>query len=728
LQTICFFQKNTSMRLNYLLLFALAFFITQCNENAKNSTTAPSVQYKKIPVKYLQTKKDNVVDDYFGTPVKDPYRWLEDDQSEETKKWVIEQNKITDKYLSQIPFRNTIKKRLTKLWNYAKFSPPSKVAGKYYFFKNDGLQNQSVLYVQDDLEATPKVVLDPNKFSKDGTVALGGFDFSKDGHFLAYQISEGGSDWQTILVKDLQTNQLLKDSINWVKFSDISWYKDGFFYSRYPEPTSDDKLKGANLFHQVYYHKLHTNQSEDQLVYADRSHEKYNFYCNTTEDEHYLAISVAESTSGNALIIKDLTDPNSEFVPVTEKLESDFSVIDNINNMLYILTNEGAPNQRLIAVNADAPSKKNWKEIIPESKDVLRSISFIGDKFFAHYLHNASSKIVAYNTDGSKAYDLKLPGIGTVGSLTGKKGDTEAFFGFSSFTRPNTIYQFNTEDGATKIFKKSGIDFDSDAYETRQIFYKSKDGTKVPMFVTYKKGLLLDGKRPTLLYGYGGFNISIPPRFSLVRSLILENDGIYVVANIRGGGEFGQQWHLDGTKEKKQNVFDDFIAAAEYLIDNHFTSPEHLAIEGGSNGGLLVGACMTQRPELFGVAFPRVGVLDMLRYHKFTIGRAWSYDYGLSETKKGFDYLYKYSPVHNVKDADYPATMIMTGDHDDRVVPAHSFKFAAALQAHQMGDKPILIRIETSAGHGAGKPTDKVIQESADMLSFFFYNTNTPLN
>lgn len=713
------------MRLNYLL-FAFIVFFAQCKKSETPETPAvPEISFKKIPVKYIHTKKDSVVDDYFGTKVPDPYRWLEDDRSEETQQWVAQQNKTTEAYLSQIPYRNKIKDRLTKLWNYAKFSTPFKVADKYYFYKNDGLQNQSVLFQQDKLDAEPIEVLNPNNFSKDGTVALGGLDFSKNGRYLAYQTSEGGSDWQTITIKDLETGKILADRIEWVKFSGISWAGDGFFYSRYPAPTKADKLKGENLFHQVYFHKINTTQDQDELIYADRSNPDYNFYCQTTEDERYLVISVAKSTSGNALYVKDLKNPKSNFTPITESFESDLSVVDNINNELLILTNDNAPNQRLISVNTEAPIRKNWKEVIPESKDVLRSVSLIGNNLFAHYLQNASSKVTVFKIDGSKAYDLELPGIGTVGALSGKKDSNEAFFSFTSFTHPNTIYNLDAATGKSKVFKKSGIDFDASAFETKQIFYESKDGTKVPMFITHKKGLNLDGKRPTLLYGYGGFNISIRPSFSIVRSLIMENDGIYVVANIRGGGEFGQNWHLNGTKEKKQNVFDDFIGAAEYLIKNGYTTPEHLGIEGGSNGGLLVGACMTQRPELFSVAFPRVGVLDMLRYHKFTIGRAWSYDYGLSENEEDFKYLIAYSPLHNVKDAAYPATMVMTGDHDDRVVPAHSFKFAATLQAHQKGDNPVLIRIETSAGHGAGKPTSKLIQEAADQLAFFFYNTST---
>ncbi len=704
----------------FLILTLLSF--AQCANTEPSQTLT---KFDKIPVKYPTTKKDNISDDYFGVKVKDPYRWLEDDRSEETKAWVIKQNKVTQNYLNQIPFRKKIGDRLSKLWNYAKYSTPTKVGGQYYFFKNDGLQDQSVLYVQNSLTEKATVVLDPNKFSKDGTIAMGGMEFSKDGQYIAYQISEGGSDWQTILIKNLKTGKTLKEKINWVKFSDISWFKDGFFYSRYPTPTADAKLKGKNLFHQVYYHQINTPQSQDELIYADRANPAYNFYTQTTEDERYLAVAVAQSTSGNALYIKDLQDPNSQFTPVKESFESDFNLVDNIGSELLILTNYKAPNQRLISINMGAPAEKNWQELIPESKDVLKSITLAGSKFFAHFIHNASSKVVAYNHDGTKAYDLALPGIGTLGALSGKKEEEEAFFSFSSFTRPNTTYTLNANTGKINLFRKSGIDFNSDLYETKQFFFKSKDGTQVPVFVTHKKGLKMDGKRPTLLYGYGGFNISIPPRFSIVRSLILENDGIYAVANIRGGGEFGQDWHLAGVKEKKQNVFDDFIGAAEFLITNGFTSKEKLGIEGGSNGGLLVGACITQRPDLFAVAFPRVGVLDMLRYQNFTIGRAWAYDYGLSENKEDFAYLYKYSPVHNVKDTKYPATMVMTGDHDDRVVPAHSFKFAATLQTHQQGENPTLIRIETSAGHGAGKPTSKLIEENADLLSFFFYNTNT---
>ncbi len=710
----------------YRFILALAVILTlaRCQNNSQEESV--SVNYQPIPVQYPETRKDTtVIDDYFGTKVADPYRWLEDDHAPEVKEWVKRQNEVTFAYLAKIPFRDRVRERLKELWNYAKYSTPIKVANKYYFLKNDGLQNQAVLYGQNSLDDAPQLILDPNKFSEDGTVAMSDFAFSRDGRYLAYQVSEGGSDWNTILVKDLQTGRTLPDSVRWVKFSSIAWFRDGFFYSRYPEPAKEDVLKGKNQFHQVYFHKVNTPQAEDRLIYADRSHPDYNFYCMTTEDEHYLALAVAQSTSGNALYIKDLMKEDADFVPVTESFEADLSVVDNAGDELYILTNADAPNQRLIRVSATAPQKKYWQEVIPEAKDVLKSVVLAGDKIIGHYLHNASSLVKFFDRNGHYQSALSLPGIGTVSALSGKKDDPELFYSFTSFTHPTTIYHMDLAKGKSEVFKKPEINFDPDAYVTKQFFYKSKDGTRVPVFVTHKKGMKLDGKRPTLLYGYGGFNISILPAFSLVRSLIMENDGVYAVANIRGGGEFGQKWHLAGTKANKQNVFDDFIAAAEFLIKSGYTNPDKLGIEGGSNGGLLVGACMTQRPDLFKVAIPRVGVLDMLRYQYFTIGRAWAYDYGLSENKADFAYLYKYSPLHNVRDAKYPATLIMTGDHDDRVVPAHSFKFAAALQEHQKGDNPILIRIETSAGHGAGKPTSKLIDENADMLSFFFYNTNS---
>ena len=686
--------------------------------------TQIQAQVMTQPTKVPTTRKDpSVSDDYFGTKVADPYRWLEDDNSEETKAWVKSQNAATFSYLEKIPFRGKIRDRLEKIWNYEKFGSPFKEGGKYYFYKNSGLQNQSILYVQDDLNGTPSVVLDPNTLSKEGTVALGAISFNKNGDKLAYQLAKAGSDWQTVHVKDLKTGETLTDMIDWVKFSGIQWVGDGFYYSRYPEPQKGQELKGALLNHTVYFHKIGTAQTADELVYEDKNNPKRNHYSAVTDDERFVALSVSEGTSGNMLLIKDMKNPNAGFVKIADNFEKDWQVIDNDGDWIFIETNYKAPKSRIIAVNIATPEEKNWKEIVPEDKnDVLQSAGIVGGKLQTTWLHNAASKVKFYDLTGKFLNELQLPGIGTTGGISGKRDDNQAFYSFSSYITPNSIFELDLKTMQSKLFKAPKVDFKSADYETKQIWYTSKDGTKVPMFVTYKKGVKLNGKNPTLLYGYGGFNISQQPQFAITRAMLLEMGGVFAVANLRGGGEFGEEWHKSGTKERKQNVFDDFIAAAEYLIKEKYTSKDYLAIQGGSNGGLLVGACMTQRPELFKVAFPAVGVLDMLRYDKFTIGRAWSVDYGLSENEKEFKYLYKYSPLHNVKKAKYPATMITTGDHDDRVVPAHSFKFAATLQENHIGTTPALIRIETSAGHGAGKPTSKAIEESADILAFMFYN------
>ncbi|MEM6964065.1 MAG: prolyl oligopeptidase family serine peptidase, partial [Bacteroidota bacterium] len=610
-----------------------------------------------------------------------------------------------------------------KVWNYEKFSAPFKEGGKYYYFKNDGLQNQSVLYTQASLDDPAKVVLDPNTFSEDGTASLSMIDFNKAGDKLAYQVSEGGSDWKTIYIKDLLTGKVMDDKIEWVKFSGISWSGDGFFYSRYPEPEDGKALSAKNEFHQVYYHQVGTPQSADQLIYADRANPLRNVYTQTTQDEKYLLLSVVESTSGNALYFKDLSSLDNPFVPIKESFENDFNVVDNNGSELLVLTNYNAPNNRLVAINTENPEETNWKNIIPENKkDVLRSVYLLGGKIIAAYIHDASSLVKFFSLAGKFESNLELPGIGTVGGFSGKKDNQEAFFSFSSFTRPNTIYSLEVSEKKINVFKAPKVDFNANDYITEQVWFKSYDGTEVPMFLTYKKGLKLDGARPTLLYGYGGFDIPVLPSFSIANTVLLENGGIYAVANIRGGGEFGKAWHRAGTQAQKQNVFNDFLSAAEYLIAKGYTSKDKLAIRGGSNGGLLVGACMTQRPDLFKVAFPAVGVLDMLRYHTFTIGWAWADDYGRSDDPEAFNYLIKYSPLHNVKEATYPATMVTTADHDDRVVPAHSFKFISELQSKHQGDNPVLIRIETSAGHGAGVPTDKLIQSAADMYSFMFYN------
>lgn len=693
-------------------------------DSGTNAPTNPIMDFKQIPVTYPVTRKDTTVkDNYHGTTIADPYRWLEDDQSAETKEWVTKQNIVTNGYLSQIPFRDKVKARLEQIFDYEKYAPPFKEGGKYYFFKNDGLQNQSVLYVQDNLNSQAEIVLDPNKFSSDGTTSLGELGFSQDGRYLAYSTSVGGSDWRTIVVKDMQTNEMLADEIKWVKFSGIAWKGEGFYYTRFPEPKKGDELKAANKFGAVYYHTLGKPQTEDKLVYADKAHPDRSFGAGTTEDERFLYVSGWESTSGNALFVKDMGLKTDVFVPIVTSYEKDFAVVDNIGDKLLILTNHNAPNQRLILVSPQKPEEASWETLVPEDQaDVLQSAVICGGKIVCSYLHNASSSLRVFDLSGKLIQEVKLPEIGTVGGVTGKAGDPMAFFAFTSFLRPNTIYSLDMNSLEIKIFKAPKIDFNPDLFTTEQVWYNSKDGTKVPMFVTRKKNIAYDGQNPTLLYGYGGFNISLTPVFSPTRAALLENNGIYAVANIRGGGEFGEKWHKGGTKCQKQNVFDDFIAAAEYLIDKKYTSSPRLAIQGGSNGGLLVGACMTQRPDLFGVCFPAVGVLDMMRYHQFTIGYAWATDYGRSDNPEEYPCLIKYSPLHNVKKTAYPATMITTADHDDRVVPAHSFKFASALQENQQGTNPTLIRIETSAGHGAGKPTSKLIEESADILSFMFYN------
>lgn len=704
-------------------LFAIIGFLTACNSDTKGPNNQ-IMDFKQIPVTYPNTRKDtSVSDNYHGAKLSDPYRWLEDDQSAETKEWVTRQNIVTNGYLSQIPFRDKVKARLEQIFDYEKYAPPFKEGSKYYFFKNDGLQNQSVLYVQDNLNSQAEIVLDPNKFSADGTTSLGELDFSKDGRYLAYSTSVGGSDWRSIVVKDLETGTMLSDEIKWVKFSGIAWQGKGFYYTRFPEPKKGDELKAANKFGAVYYHTLGQAQSDDKLVYSDKAHPDRSFGGGTTDDERFLYVTGWESTSGNALFVKDLSLKSDVFVPVVTSYEKDFALVDNIGDKLLVLTNQNAPNQRLILINPQKPEEASWETLVPEdASDVLQSAVICGGKIVCTYLHNASSSLRVFDLAGKPIQEVKLPEIGTVGGVTGKPGDAMAFFGFASFLRPNTIYSLDMNTLEIKVFKAPKIDFNPDLFTTEQVWYASKDGTKVPMFITRKKNIAYDGQNPTLLYGYGGFNISLTPTFSPSRAALLENNGIYAVANIRGGGEFGEKWHKAGTKCQKQNVFDDFIGAAEYLIEKKYTSQPRLAIQGGSNGGLLVGACMTQRPDLFGVCFPAVGVLDMMRYHQFTIGYAWATDYGRSDNPEEYNCLIKYSPLHNVKKTSYPATMITTADHDDRVVPAHSFKFAAALQENQQGSNPALIRIETSAGHGAGKPTSKMIEEAADILSFMFYN------
>lgn len=689
-----------------------------------NCKTDSTMTEKEHPFKYPETKTCDSFSVYFGDTVQDPYRWLEDDRSAETEAWVKSQQAFTGEYLSKIPFRDSIKKFYEKVWDYPKFSAPSKKGNYYFEFRNNGMQNQSVLYKMKTLTDEGEICLDPNTFSEDGTTALTGFAVSKDSKHAAYGIQKGGSDWNEMFVMELENNTKLEDHIKWVKFSSIAWCKNGFYYSRYDKPEGSE-LSAKNEFHKVYYHIVGTSQSNDKLVWEDKDNPARNFYASTTEDERFLILSSSESTSGNALKVQDLSKNNAPIVDITpQDFQSDYNVVDNIDDKLYVLTNADAPKYKLVKIDVNKPEKENWETIIPEGENVLKNVELLGGKLFAYLMENVSSKVYAYDLSGQQLYAVELPGIGAVEGMNGSKDSNEAFYTFRSFTTPGTTYKYNVETNKSEVYRKSQLQFNSDEYVTKQVFYTSKDGTKVPMFVTHKKGLQLDGTNPTLLYGYGGFNISLTPSFSMRTLMLLQNGGVYAVANIRGGGEYGEKWHKDGTLLQKQNVFDDFIAAAEYLISEKYTSSEKLGLLGGSNGGLLIGACMTQRPDLFKVAFPAVGVLDMLRYHKFTIGWAWATDYGKSEdSKEMFEYLYNYSPVHNVKpNTKYPATMVMTADHDDRVVPAHSFKFIAQLQKHQTGKNPVLIRIETMAGHGAGKPTSKTIEELADLWSFFYYN------
>lgn len=675
-------------------------------------------------IEYPQTKKVDVTDDYFGTTVEDPYRWLEDDNSEETSEWVKAQNEVTFAYLNKLPYRDEIRNRLTELINYPRYSTPFKEAGKYYFFKNDGLQNQSVLYVTDQLNGDPVEVLDPNKLSEDGTVALSGIDISDDGKYLAYKIARSGSDWNEIFVKSLETGDLLEDHIEWVKFSGVDFYDGGFFYSSYDTPKAGSELSNANEYHKVYYHKLGTAQAEDKLIYQDKEHAKRNCYAGITEDNRFLIVSMSETTSGNALSVKDLSDKKGQLVPVITTFDNDFNVVGNIGDELFALTNCDAPKYKLVKFNLKNPAKENWTEIIPEQETVLQSASFIGGKIVTLSMKDAHSVMQAYNYDGSFDYDVELPGIGTVSSISGKKDDPIAFYDYTSFNTPGEIYKFDFTTKESSLHYRPEVKFNPDDFEVKQEFYASKDGTEIPIFIVHKKGLVLNGKNPTLLYAYGGFNISLTPSFSSTRLAFFENGGVYALANLRGGGEYGEEWHLAGTKLKKQNVFDDFIAAAEYLIASKYTSSDKLAIMGGSNGGLLIGAVLNQRPDLFKVAFPLVGVMDMLRYNKFTIGWAWAGDYGTSEdSQEMFEYLYGYSPYHTIiKGGKYPAVLAGTADHDDRVVPAHTFKYMARLQEYNAGKLPVLVRIDVKAGHGAGKPTAKVIDEYTDMWSFLFYH------
>jgi len=688
------------------------------------SMTLISTCYSTNKITYPKTAKGNVVDTYFGVEVKEPYRWLENDTTFATAAWVKSQNKVTNDYLAQIPFRSDLKKRLTVLTNYPKYSSLFKKNGKYFFYKNNGLQNQSVLYGQTSLTAEPEVLLDPNKLSTDGTVALSAISFSKDGKYLGYAIARSGSDWNEIFVLDTETRQLLTDHIYWSKSSEIYWQGKGFYYSAYEAPEAGKEYSNKNEYEKVYFHTIGESQTNDKLIYEDKKFPLRECYASVTDDEKFLFISITETTTGNGLLMKDLTNPNASFVELAVGFKNDYSVIDHVNGKLYILTNWEAPKNRLMEVDPTNPNRENWKEILPETTNVLESVSIIGGKVVAKYMKDACNHVYGFDLTGKKLYEIQLPTLGTVSEISGDKDDNEAFYTFTSYTFPPTIYRFDAAKNSSEVFQKAEVSFNYAAYISEQVFFTSKDGTKVPMSITYKKGMKKNGKNPLMLYGYGGFNISMNPTFNVARIPFMENGGIYVVANLRGGGEYGEAWHLAGTKMQKQKVFDDFIAAAEYLVAQGYTTTKKLAIDGGSNGGLLVGACMTQRPDLFAVATPEVGVLDMLRYNQFTIGWSWSSDYGTSQdSKEMFEYLKGYSPLHNIKQGiKYPATLVMTGDHDDRVVPAHSFKFAATLQAANDGTNPTLIRIDSKAGHGAGKPIGKVIDAQTDMWSFVMYN------
>jgi prolyl oligopeptidase len=704
--------------------FARSFLLTGLFASAAPpATPAQTLQYPTA-------RTSNVVDDYHGTKVADPYRWLEDPDSPETRAWIEAENRLTAAYLEAIPARTAIRERLTKLWNYPRYGTPFRKARRYFFFKNDGLQNQAVLYKQPALDAAPEILLDPNLLSEDGTVALSTWAVSEDGRLLAYGTSSSGSDWEEFRVRDVATGRDLPDQLKWIKFSGASWTKNGtgFFYSRYPEP-GDKALTDVNRFQRLYYHRLGTEQLQDVLVYERPDQPDWGMNGEVTDDGRYVVLNVWLGTDRrNRVYYLDLHDAkrprvHGEVVRLLDDFDASYTFLGNDATVFYFLTDLEAPRRRIIAIDTRHPERARWREIIPQTQDVLEGAQLVHDTFVANYMHDASTRLRLFALDGQLLKDLDLPALGSVTTISGERKDKEMFYAFTSFLYPTTIFRYDFTTGATSVFKAPAIAFDPSGYETKQAFYPSKDGTRVPMFITHKKGLALDGSHPTYLYGYGGFNISLTPSFSVAVLVWLEMGGVYAVPNLRGGGEYGEEWHQAGMHEKKQNVFDDFIAAAEYLIAQGYTSPAKLAIAGGSNGGLLVGAAMTQRPDLFAAALPTVGVLDMLRFHKFTIGWAWVTDYGSADSAAQFPYLYKYSPLHNLRPGTrYPATLVTTADHDDRVVPGHSFKFTAALQAAQAGPQPVLIEIETKAGHGAGKPTSKLIDEQADRFAFLVKN------
>lgn len=705
-----------------MTILCLAGLLTACGNDTAEQTATPQIE-PNHSINYPVTRKGDVVEQYFGTDVADPYRWLEDDRSEETAEWVTAENKVTFDYLDAIPYKNKIKSRLEELWNYEKFSAPFTEGEYTYFYKNDGLQNQYAVYRQKD-GGEAELFLDPNKFSADGTTSLSVLSFSKDGSIAAYSISEGGSDWRKIIIINVETKQAIEEALVDVKFSGISWYKnEGFYYSSYDKPKGSE-LSAKTDQHKLYYHKLGQTQSQDEVVFGATDEEKRRYIAgNVSEDNRFLIITGAQSTSGNDLYIKDLTKADSKLVNILDHQKSDTELLHNEGNKLFFITNLNAPNKKIVTVDANNPSVDNWIDLIAETENVLNP-SVGGGFIFTEYMVDAISKVNQYDFNGKLVREVALPGVGSVSDIDGKASASTLYYSFTNYKVAPTIYSFDVASGKSEVYLASGAKFKSDDYVSKQVFYTSKDGTQVPMIITHKKGIELNGNNPTILYGYGGFNISLTPSFSIANAVWMEQGGVYAVANLRGGGEYGKKWHDAGTKLQKQNVFDDFIAAAEYLIKEQYTSSDYLAIRGGSNGGLLVGAVMTQRPDLMQVALPAVGVLDMLRYHTFTAGAGWAYDYGTAEqSKEMFEYLQAYSPVHNVKaGVSYPATMVTTGDHDDRVVPAHSFKFAAHLQAKQAGNAPTLIRIETNAGHGAGTPVAKTIEQYADIFSFTLYN------
>lgn len=705
-------------KLNTILIFTTVLFIASCGNKEENTA-----QMEMPALTYPKTEKVAQTDDYHGTKVDDPYRWLEEDTAANTKDWVVAQNKVTFDFLGKIPYREKIKERLTEIWNYPKYGQPYRVGDYYFFSKNDGLQNQAVTYYQKGLEGTPEVFLDPNALSADGTVTASITGISTDKKYANIRISKSGSDWSEMALMEVASKKIMtKDTLKWVKFSGAAWYKDGFFYSRYPTPAKGKEFSAKSEFQKIYYHKLGTPQDKDQLVYEDNAHPLRYFSAQTTEDERFLILNIAEGTDGSEIWYKNLKTGDKDFKLLFKGFEYNYSVIDNVGDRLLVYHNNGAPNYKVSFVDPKDPA--NMVDFIAEKPEKLENINTAGGKLFASYLKDVNTKVYQYDmTLAQMDREIVLPALGDANGFGGNKDDTFIFYTFTSFTYPPTVYKYDINTGQSVIFRKSEVKFIPDEYETKQVFYPSKDGTKIPMFIVHKKGLKLDGKNPTFLYAYGGFNISLTPSFSVSNIVLLENGGVYALANLRGGGEYGEKWHKNGMLLKKQNVFDDFIAAGEYLIKEGYTSKERLAIAGGSNGGLLVGAAMTQRPDLFKVAFPAVGVMDMLRYHKFTVGWGWVVEYGSADSAQHFKNLLSYSPLHNLKEGvSYPATMVTTADHDDRVVPAHSFKFAATLQEKHKGNNPVIIRIEQKAGHGAGKPTSKIIEEQTDKWSFMFYN------